>query len=87
MLLIFINSDTLNITLKIPIDKVLDDANRTMLEAEFTMEEVKFSVFNMEKNKAPGPDGFPIEFYQKFWHLIKADLMHLFKLFHREVGY
>ena len=32
----------------------------------------------MEHNKASGPDGFPVEFYQKFWEIIKGDLMALF---------
>ena len=36
----------------------------------------------MEHNKAPGPDGFPFEFYQAFWHVIKDDLMALFEDFH-----
>jgi mannosylglycoprotein endo-beta-mannosidase len=36
----------------------------------------------MEHNKAPGPDGFPSEFYQVFWGLIKDDLMALFSDFH-----
>jgi hypothetical protein len=33
-------------------------------------------------NKAPGPDGFPAEFYQAFWEVIKGDLMALFNDFH-----
>jgi hypothetical protein len=36
----------------------------------------------MKHNKAPGPDGFPAEFYQTFWEIIKHDLMALFKEFH-----
>ena len=38
----------------------------------------------MRYNKAPGPDGFPAEFYQVFWNVIKDDLMALFSDFHRE---
>jgi hypothetical protein len=36
----------------------------------------------MKHNKAPGPDGFPAEFYQVFWSLIKNDLMAMFREFH-----
>jgi hypothetical protein len=36
----------------------------------------------MEHNKAPGADGFPAEFYQKFWEVIKEDLMTLFSQLH-----
>ena len=32
-------------------------------------------VFNMKKGKAPGPDGFSIEFFQEFWEIIKYDLL------------
>jgi hypothetical protein len=38
----------------------------------------------MEHNKAPGPDGFPAEFHQVFWGIIKADLLPLFADLHRE---
>jgi hypothetical protein len=34
-----------------------------ILTSIFTEHEVKAAVFQMEHNKAPGPDGFPIEFY------------------------
>jgi hypothetical protein len=37
----------------------------------------------MEHNKTLGPDGFPAEFYQVFWELIKDDLMPLFLEFHK----
>ena len=36
----------------------------------------------MKHNKASGPDGFPAEFYQIFWSLIKDDLMAMFREFH-----
>jgi hypothetical protein len=38
-----------------------------VLSAPFTEEEIRKSVFQMEHNKALGPDGFPAELYQKFW--------------------
>jgi len=56
-----------------------------VLISEFTETEVKDAVFQMEHNKAPGPDGFPVEFYQVFWNLIKDDLMALFSDLHKEV--
>ena len=37
----------------------------------------------MEHNKAPGPDGFPVEFYQHFWDVIKNDLMCMFSQLHK----
>ena len=50
---------------------------------EFSEKEIRDAVFQMEHNKAPGPDGFPVEFYQFFWETIKADLIQLFVEFHR----
>jgi hypothetical protein len=50
----------------------------------FSQEEVRAAIFQMEHNKAPKPDGFPPEFYQVFWNLIKDDLMALFTDFHHE---
>ena len=49
----------------------------------FSQEEVRAAIFQMEHNKAPGLDGFPPEFYQVFWNLIKDDLMALFTDFHQ----
>jgi hypothetical protein len=37
----------------------------------------------MERNKAAGPDGFPAEFYQSCWEIVKNDLMILFKDFYQ----
>ena len=36
----------------------------------------------MKHNKASGPDGFPAEFFQVFWSLIKDDLMAMFQEFY-----
>jgi hypothetical protein len=37
----------------------------------------------MEKNKAPRPDVFPTEFYQRFWDTIKHDMMEMFVSFQK----
>ena len=48
----------------------------------FTEEEIQNAIFDVEHNKAPGPNGFPAEFYQHFWELIKEDLMQMFHELH-----
>jgi hypothetical protein len=53
-----------------------------MLTSCFTKKEVKEAIFEMKHNKAPKPDRFPVEFYQRFWEIIKDDLMALLKEFH-----
>ena len=54
------------------------------LISQFTETEVRDVVFQIEHNKAPGPDGFLVKFYQVFWNLIKDDLITLFMDFHKE---
>jgi hypothetical protein len=38
-----------------------------ILAIEFTEKEIYDATMQMKINKAPGPDGFPSEFYQLFW--------------------
>jgi hypothetical protein len=54
------------------------------LIAPYSEEEEKKANFQMEHNKAPELDGFPAEFYQIFWNIIKTDLMELFALLHAD---
>lgn len=35
-----------------------------------------------QPSKAPGPDGFPIVFYQECWDIIKEGLLSFFSEFH-----
>lgn len=63
------------------IPQVTQQENEFLVTA-FTEKEVKEAIFQMEHNKAPGPDGFPIEFYQTFWEVIKEDLTALFTEFY-----
>ena len=72
----------------------LTAADNDMLVAPFTEKEVFDAISQMENNKAPGPDGFPAEFYKRCWHIIKGDLLPMFhdlfagrlQLFHLNFG-
>jgi hypothetical protein len=47
---------------------VLNKEGRVSLGKRFTLEVTKLAIFQMKKNKAPCPDGLPIEFSQHLWH-------------------
>ena len=51
------------------------------LTAPFTEKEIRDAIFDMEHNKATGPDGFPAKFYQHL-EVIKGDLMDMFHDLH-----
>ena len=60
----------------------IETADSTVLEAPFTEEEVHGVVTDMAGDKAPGPDGFPMAFFQCCWGIVKKDVMELFHHFH-----
>ena len=64
------------------IPQVTDTENEILI-SEFTEAVVREAIFQMEHNKAPGPDDFPAEFYQTFWDTTKGDLMAMFSEFHK----
>nr|CAD1831403.1 unnamed protein product [Ananas comosus var. bracteatus] len=52
------------------------------LHLPFTLDEVKRMIFSSTPEKAPGPDGLPMFFYQRFWNLIKDDILDVFNYFY-----
>jgi hypothetical protein len=56
-----------------------------LLTAPFNEKEIRDVVSVMEHNKAPEPDGFPDDFYQKFWEVIKEDLLKMFHDLHEGI--
>ena len=38
-------------------------------------EEIRNMIFNPSPDKAPGPDGFTIRFYQTFWNIVGPQLL------------
>jgi hypothetical protein len=61
--------------------KQISAEENNILTANFTEEEIFQALSQMERNKAPGPDGFPAEFYQTFWEVIKQDILSMFVSF------
>ncbi|RVW70916.1 Transposon TX1 uncharacterized 149 kDa protein [Vitis vinifera] len=53
------------------------------LESPFTEKEIFKAIFQMDRDKAPGPDGFTIAVFQDCWEVIKKDLVRVFAEFHR----
>ena len=55
------------------VDKTLTEQEVKLLETNVTEKEIFECIKDMNTNKAPGIDGIPIEFYEKFWDIIKVE--------------
>jgi hypothetical protein len=60
----------------------IDAEESNWLEWEFEEQEVWEVVRNLNGDKAPGPDGFTMAFFQKCWVVLKQDIMAMFSKFH-----
>ena len=58
----------------------LEEARR--LEVPFREEEVLKALNDMNGDKALGPDGFTIAFWQASWNFVKEDVMNMFRDFY-----
>ncbi len=56
----------------------IDASDRDMLERPFDREEVFQVIQNLQGDKAPGPDGFTMAFFQKCWRIVEDDIMAFF---------
>ena len=63
------------------LEKVSDKDNSNLTKP-FSETEIKEALFQMEKNKAAGPDKIPVEFYQSCWNIVKDDIVQLFDDFY-----
>lgn len=57
---------------------VVDTNTARQLDSPLSLEEVSNAIKAMQSNKAPGPDGFPIEFYKTFIGKMAPLLLFLF---------
>ena len=52
------------------------------LERAFEEDEILATINSCAPNKAPGPDGYTMAFYQKTWDFIKTDVLGAMHHFH-----
>ena len=58
----------------------LNSREAEVLEMPFTEEEIYAALMDMNGDKAPGPDGFTVAFWQSSWELVKEEIMDLFRI-------
>ena len=54
------------------------------IELPFSEAEIYAALMGMNGDKAPGPDGFTMVFWQSCWEIVKEDILDLFKEFHEQ---
>ena len=65
----------------------LTDQQKAWLDREITLKELEDAINAMAVNRSPGPDGLPVEFYDRFFHVIGRDLLRLYnEIFSDERG-
>uniref|UniRef100_A0A2N9IYP8 Reverse transcriptase domain-containing protein n=1 Tax=Fagus sylvatica TaxID=28930 RepID=A0A2N9IYP8_FAGSY len=64
----------------------IDEEDNIVLDKPFT-EEVLGVLKDMAGDKAPGPDGYSMAFFQRCWDIVKNDVMAVFREFYTHVGH
>ena len=55
-------------------NKKLDAENALHLIRDITNEEIKYALFDIDDNKAPGPDGYTSKFFKASWDIVGMDV-------------
>lgn len=56
------------------IERMVSHEDNERLMAPYSFEEVKKAAFSLQPHKAPGPDGFTTEFFQRCWDFMGEDI-------------
>ena len=59
----------------------LNERDKSEIERDICLEDLKHTVFKSKNNKSPGPDGFSNEFYKQFWPRINILLLKLMNFY------
>lgn len=59
----------------------LSDQRRLLLNKSITLAEIENTIFQFGSHKAPGLDGLPAFFFQKFWGIVKMDVINTVQAF------
>ena len=62
---------------------LISGESASRLDSPFTEKEISKVIFQLDKDKAPGLDGFTIAVFQDCWNMIKENLVRVFAEFHR----
>ncbi|XP_020193058.1 uncharacterized protein [Aegilops tauschii subsp. strangulata] len=65
-----------------PLADQVSDAENAELTLSFSPEEVGRAIASMKACSAPGPDGLPVVFFQKFWEILRPVIMPMFHEFY-----
>ncbi|XP_059064892.1 uncharacterized protein LOC131856943 [Cryptomeria japonica] len=68
------------------IHREVTDADNISLCCPFSLEKVKKVVFDLHPNKAPGPDGFTMDFYQRCWGFLGHEILIILENFRKQVN-
>ena len=79
---VYTKDPTLNpdAVLDVLVPRVSDEMNNRLL-APFSDAEISDALFQIGPLKAPGPDGFPSQFYQRNWGCLKEEIIAVVRLF------
>ncbi|RVW19879.1 hypothetical protein CK203_110843 [Vitis vinifera] len=57
------------------------------LEIPFSENEIHSALMEMSGDKAPGPNGFTMAFWQSCWDFVKGEILEMFKEFHEQSSF
>ncbi|RVX08897.1 hypothetical protein CK203_011088 [Vitis vinifera] len=65
-------------------EQEISQSEAEALELPFSEVEIYAALMGMNGDKAPGPDGFTVAFWQRCWEIVKKDVLDMFKEFHEQ---